>query len=173
MIFDFEFDQVMRLSSIRRWGIVEMSADQSVAEHSYNVAMISGVIASRIGLSPHAKCQVIEWALCHDLTELITGDIPSSLKKACPGSIKEVEMATCPLISKESEKVSPEVKSLVKVADYIDAIQFAQKFCVDSRKEAIMAELVIRMNDVIDSAVVSDKDLLREVCRGWLSLKTR
>ncbi len=85
MILDFSFEEVMRLSNLKRWGIVEMSRSQSVAEHSYNVAMIAVHIVDRLENVSSDKTSlrsvVMGWSLAHDLPEVVTGDIPTPLKE--------------------------------------------------------------------------------------------
>lgn len=176
MILDFDFQQIMRLSSIKRWGIVEMSRSQSVAEHSYNVAMISMSIAEKLKKS-NVKVDsefVVTWALIHDLPEVTTGDIPTTLKAVDKFVFDRLEDELFPYFS--AVKISEEnklEKTIIKIADYIDAIQFAQKFCIDSRKEGIIFEMIQKMDDVIfkNDMLLSEK-LNKAVDRSWLNLRT-
>ena len=36
---------------------------------------------------------------------------------------------------------SDEIKDIAKAADYIEALQWAEKFCIDSRKDEIMEDI--------------------------------
>lgn len=151
MILGFSFADVMRLSSIKRWGIVEMSRPQSVAEHSYNVAMVTLSICNRIGVDESLAVSAMTWALLHDLPEVVTGDIPTSLKQESPGTFEELESRRFPIFS--AAKTTFELggaTAITKIADYVDAIQFAQKFCVDDRKHAIIEEMKGRMASAIE-----------------------
>ena len=67
--------KAMCLSYVPRWGIVAMDRPQSVAEHSYRVAMIALRIASEADVA-------IDLAeiLAHDLEEAHTGDTPATEK---------------------------------------------------------------------------------------------
>lgn len=157
MILDFSFDQAMRLSYIKRWGIIEMSRVQTVAEHSYNVAMISGSLVSdlsrsKIQLPARLMESVINWALLHDLPEIATGDIPSSLKGSIKEAVDKAEKDMFPQWHGHKMSLSDTVKDIVKIADYVDAIQYADKFCVDSRKNEVIEELRSRMWECIGSA---------------------
>lgn len=174
MILDFNFKQAMRLSTIKRWGIVEMSRSQSVAEHSYNVAIITNALCDLIpGIYLEAS---LYWALCHDLTEVVTGDIPTPLKDANKVSFEAMESVMFPEFSELKGKMRadhPLEADIVKLADYIDAIQFAQKFCVDSRSRAIIAEMTSRMYSIVDKYLECDwfDDVIGNV-ESWLDLKT-
>lgn len=55
-----------------------MLVRQSVAEHSWRVAMIVYCI------EPEPRPQLIMAALCHDISERVTGDIPANVKRANP-----------------------------------------------------------------------------------------
>ena len=152
MILDFSFHETMRLSGIQRWGVIEMSRRQSVAEHSYNVAMISRMICERGLFGPLTTKQSMEWALYHDLPEVASGDIPSSWKQSNPVMFANLESEMFPVYASfKSRQSGTDVKGIVKIADYVDAIQFAQKFCVDSRKEVIIKEIKYRMGKVISA----------------------
>lgn len=146
MILDFSFEQVMRLYNIKRWGIVEMSKSQSVAEHSYNVAMISMGICVAI---KEPVNEAMTLALVHDLPELVTGDIPTPVKAHVGNDLEHFEMAMFPKLTQHKISVSPMSVRIVKLADLIDAKQFALKFCVDSRKHEIISEMSKKIEDLI------------------------
>jgi len=174
MILDFSFKQVMKLSSIQRWAIIEMARPQSVAEHSYNVAMISLSMLDRMELefpgaySEEYRSVVMKWALCHDLTEIVTGDFPSSLKSYFGKDISAMEKSKFPAHAALKDMVSQQDMPfrIVKAADYIDAIYFASRFCVDEGKAKIigdMRERLYRMvfggpnknaNDVLEELII-------------------
>lgn len=151
MIFDFSFQQVMRLSSIKRWGIIEMARPQSVAEHSYNVTMIALYFVDRIP-NNHKPAQlreiVLNYALAHDLPELVTGDMPTPIKQLIKHSLDDAERDLFPILTSYKEALSPLAKVICKMADLIEAIQFARKFCVDSRKEEIIDEMLDKIWEI-------------------------
>jgi 5'-deoxynucleotidase YfbR-like HD superfamily hydrolase len=152
VIFDFSFQEVMRLSSIKRWGIIEMSRQQSVAEHSFNVAVISHYLITEIqdvAISYAMHSQIMLLALTHDLTELVTGDLPTPMKQFVGKAIDEMEQSYFPKLIDFKGQTSTLIQRIVKIADTIDAIQFAKKFCVDSRREAIIGEMVTRLEGII------------------------
>lgn len=139
-ILDWSFEEVMRLSFIKRWAIIEMSREQSVAEHSYNVAMISMMISKNMDLSVEKKNFMVKWALFHDLPELLTGDIPTPAKNYIDlDKLDREKFGKYYNIKGFMEDTFPQ--RIVKAADYIDAIQFAKKFCVDSRKDEVILDI--------------------------------
>ncbi len=175
MIYDFSFDQAMRLSSIKRWGIIEMSREQSVAEHSYNVALIAGALACAIF---EDKCcivnEVVEWALVHDMPELVSGDIPTPVKRHLGAALYEMEEHMFPKLMERKNEASPAALATVKLADFVDAIQFAQRFCIDPRKDRILADMTLKMNAHI-GAMEKDSDLrvTEALEKVWPSARTR
>lgn len=75
-----------RLSDIKRLHMHQLRKPQSVAEHSYNLAMFLHKAASVLNASnsPAARVDLtylLERALFHDLPEAVTGDIPWPTKK--------------------------------------------------------------------------------------------
>lgn len=155
MILDFSFKQVMKLSSIKRWAIIDMSREQSVAEHSYNVTMITmgilSVLDCNMIISAQCKEVALKWAMCHDLTELVTGDFPSSLKEHFGKDISVMEKNCFPLhYYMKQEAGHYEIPYMVvKVADLMDAIQFAQRFCVDEKKDAVIGDMQKKLRSVL------------------------
>lgn len=163
MILDFSYDQVMRMSNVKRWGIITMSRQQSVAEHSYNVACIAMVISDEILKASSVWHDVdhqvtidttalLQWCLCHDLPEVVTGDIPTPLKRMVGDTIEQFEMKLFPdhyKMKKMMMESYPLEYAIYKVADYSDAIQFARAFCIDTKKEEIIREMVVRAKQVI------------------------
>ena len=176
MILDFSFEEVMRLSNLKRWGIVEMSRTQSVAEHSYNVAMIAAYIVDRLPseIKPAGlRENVINWSLIHDLPELVTGDIPTPIKALIKTSLDGAEKDLFPRISSYKDSLCELSRAICKTADYIDAIQFANRFCVDSRKEEIIDEMKENLGEMIDNMEWDNAIALHKVVKEiWKEEKT-
>lgn len=81
MLIDF-FEFARELKKIPRQGWVDklkLDAPESVAEHSFSVAILSMVLADQMKLNSN---KVLKMALLHDLAESITGDImPNQMSK--------------------------------------------------------------------------------------------
>lgn len=116
------FRNARRLREINRFSVLPMLRTQSVAEHSYNVAILVMWLFDYLGLSHleedisggetpgdtipgGARLLCLEKALLHDHEEAEKGDIPSPAKGVPPTSVNWMG-------------------SLVKVADTLDTYLF-------------------------------------------------
>lgn len=103
---------------------------QSVAEHSFHVAMIVYVIAGQE--EPGIRQPLLLAALCDDLAEWITGDPPSPFTRAMeqrmPGfrdNRKAVENEVLGAVFLNwSEMLTEEEAKLLKFADYVDGAMY-------------------------------------------------
>jgi len=130
-----------RLQYIERWSLMRKTRGENVAEHSYHTALLAhllGNIARRVFGRDIDPDRAAAYALFHDVTEVITGDIPTPVKHHNPGLLsgfRQIEalaaerlLATVPdelqdvyrpLLAREAD--SPELARLVKAADVLDA----------------------------------------------------
>jgi 5'-deoxynucleotidase YfbR-like HD superfamily hydrolase len=79
------FERLKTMSSIKRFGTLPMIENESVASHSYNVAIMSLMIAD---YEPELKVNretVLRKALFHDFEETILSDIPHPIKHRFKG----------------------------------------------------------------------------------------
>lgn len=87
-------DQVkMRaLQSVRRFNFERCNRYQSVAEHSFHVALLALDLSTRLGWDPHGRAEATLAALMHDACEAATGDLPYLVKSRLPiKSVVELE----------------------------------------------------------------------------------
>lgn len=115
--------EVRNLSYINRWAITRTIRNQSVADHSFYVAIIADYLAQCLPVE-YDREAYLSYAIYHDLDEITTGDIPSPVKRANP-SIKK----TAPLLLKEFfgievNEPDPDTKKLVKLADMVEGACF-------------------------------------------------
>ena len=77
------FAYVSRLRYIRRWGLMRSVMPENDAEHSLQVAMIAHAIAI-IGRDQYGRDvdpeHVLALGVYHDVSEVITGDMPTPVK---------------------------------------------------------------------------------------------
>ena len=141
-------DTVLRMSVVKRWAIIDTSRDQSLAEHSFNVSIISLWLLERMAnivgtqLSDSTKLTVLLYGLLHDSDETLTGDIPSDIKGYLSPALKFVSESLHPLCveswytkvngSSPSFSTADEnlIHAIVKLADMIDARRFAEAYVV-------------------------------------------
>lgn len=79
------FERLKTMSSIRRFGTLPMIEAESVASHSYNVAIMALMIAD---YDPELKADreaLLRKALFHDFEETILSDIPHPIKHRFKG----------------------------------------------------------------------------------------
>jgi 5'-deoxynucleotidase len=120
------------LARVPRWTILRTIQKQSVAEHSFLVALWAGRIAQLIGWRPGQPMDHLtlnRWALVHDITESWTGDVPTPMKKfydhnRLEKSIKFPDGEWQWL----RQAVDSEMVGIVKVADLLEAYLF---LCVE------------------------------------------
>ena len=136
------FALISRMKYINRWSTMRSTITENISEHSLDVAFISHALAlirnRRFGgnVDPE-RCALL--AMYHDVTEIITGDLPTPIKyysREIRGAYDEVEkkaeqkLVSClpedlqddyrPLFSRTEEE--SELWDLVKAADKISAL---------------------------------------------------
>ncbi len=129
-----------RMKYIRRWSLMRSSREENIMEHSQQVAMFAhalAIIDTRIyGNSPDVMKTVL-YALYHETSEVMTGDLPTPIKyfnSEIHGAYKQLEDRAAdkllhmlpPVLA---EEIAPYVKAdtesreykLVKAADKLSA----------------------------------------------------
>lgn len=136
-----------RLAEIKRWHIVHLNQKQSVAEHSFFVALLAMRLASAIG-APVGR--TVQYALLHDAEEAWTGDIPSPVKQY-------VEKAKIPV--KEmmgdmyTEPHSPIVAHVVKIADMAESMKFLVRHGDSRHTIQVKDDLSSRLDDFLGHVI--------------------
>lgn len=134
-----------RLRYIERWSLMRSVMKENVAEHTFHVAILTHLLCT-IANEQFGKTlsvdRAVSLAIFHDMTEVITGDIPTPVKHHNPkilGSFREIEqlaaerlLSTIPdplrraysgLIGKQTvpDEEAEELQRYVKAADLLDA----------------------------------------------------
>jgi len=133
--FDFDIRNLPFAGTVTRWHSVNCHRYPSIAEHSALVALYAREIAARVHPELSAQQQVLlyELALTHDLSEIVTGDMPSPIKRALrehfKGEISPIdalERSICPDAARlEDQAKQPEqayLYRILKLADILDAL---------------------------------------------------
>lgn len=91
------FAMLGRMKYITRWGLMRSIRRESLSEHTLDVAFIAHALAviknKRFGGEVNVE-KVVLYALYHDATEIITGDLPTPVKyynKEIKDSYKQLE----------------------------------------------------------------------------------
>ncbi len=137
------FAMLSRMKYINRWGLMRNTRCENICEHSLDVAVIAHALAvlrnKRFGGSVDPE-KAATLAIFHDVTEIITGDLPTPVKyhsKTIRSAYHDVETMAqdrllallpedlreeyAPLIRQE-EQGDPELLALVKAADKLSAL---------------------------------------------------
>lgn len=143
------FALISRMRYIGRWGLMRSSIPENIQEHSQTVAVLAhalGLIRRDVFGAPCDPNALAAFALYHDASEILTGDLPTPIKyhnaEIC-GAYKQVEQTAAkkllnmlpvelkdsyrPLLSQE---VDEESKKLIKAADKLSAYIK----CIEERK---------------------------------------
>lgn len=172
MIYDFTLAETLRLANVKRWGIVEMSRPQSVAEHTCNVMLIALNIAETYNeivtadkldgnntsklINDKQMAALMKACLTHDLPEIYSGDIPTPTKRAIGRpAFQEWERKRFPLLTQLMNSLDPVLAKVKGIADVYEAILYTRKWCVDGRVEMIIADL----RGVMDESLCRADDL--------------
>ena len=82
------FAFLSRMKFIKRWGLMHSNYPENIQEHSMRVAMIAHALAvirnRRFGGSVNPE-RTATLALYHDVSEVLTGDLPTPIKYYNPG----------------------------------------------------------------------------------------
>ena len=79
------FERLRNMSAIRRFGTLPSAHHDSVANHSYDVAVLSMMIADRQSDPSLCMEKILRKALWHDFEETIVSDIPHPIKHRYQG----------------------------------------------------------------------------------------
>jgi len=124
---------LMLAQDVKRWVIVRTAKDQSLAEHTFNVVMIARAICKELGVRDD---KVIKYALDHDLDEILTGDIPTPAKD-------RLGINTA-YDGKSFEECNGEEKSIVALADIIEAMHFLNENQIGRHAQTVTTYLLER-----------------------------
>lgn len=132
-------DDLYRLQNIKRWQVVELDREQSVVEHSFNVAILYATLMGENSIPLDV--------LLHDAEELFTGDIPSPVKKSIVdsegyGTLKARIMGK---FGGTRKMTNLQIKVL-EICDVAEAVKFLNKYG-GGRKHAKM--VAKRLRDVL------------------------
>ena len=152
------FAYLYRLRFIQRWSLMRNAVPESVAEHSFQVALLAHALCT-IGRQVFSKDvptdAVVTLALFHDAEEVITGDIPTPVKHhnaQLLASLRQVEaLASERLLGMVPEPLlgtyrpllhgparDPALLVWVKAADKLDAyLKCAMELAAGNREFAI------------------------------------
>ena len=121
---------VMRSGEVTRWHIVKTLRHQSVAEHSFLVAMIAMRLCDVLEVDEKTKHDVLAYALMHDLPEVYMGDLPTPIKRMMGDDLcDKIEDFEGRITFSGMSCNTPHdstVGLIVKIADMLEAVAFLE-----------------------------------------------
>lgn len=126
--------EIRDASFVKRWAIVRTLRDQSIADHTFHVAMYTNDICVTLNVPPLLHLRALQYALWHDVRdEIFTGDWPGPAKRALtptPGDRKRLgdkvaewtKRVFGSLVNRAGEGEGMDlIRAITKVADEMDA----------------------------------------------------
>jgi 5'-deoxynucleotidase YfbR-like HD superfamily hydrolase len=138
----------LRLSHVRRWNIVATLREQTVAEHSFNVWVITRSICDALDVGEEVRKHAEEWALLHDLPEVKLGDIPTPSKRMidCSSMTKaEREVAGDEWFTLSIDVTESQAGDIVKLADVVEAWVFLKVWGTGRHAQQVKDEMETRV----------------------------
>ncbi|MGN0504734.1 MAG: 5'-deoxynucleotidase [Ruminococcus sp.] len=158
------YAMLSRMKYINRWGLMNNTRQENIAEHSLEVALLAHALVTisntRFGTNLNAD-RVAVMAIFHDASEIITGDLPTPVKyynEEIRKSYKQIENISEkkilsmlpddlkpsyePLI--DATKADSELEIYVKAADKLSALIKCLSELSMGNKEFSKAERTIR-----------------------------
>jgi 5'-deoxynucleotidase YfbR-like HD superfamily hydrolase len=179
----------LRACHVKRWHIVQTHRTQTLAEHSFAVAVIAGSLATACGykglLHDRLRLLLLQTALTHDLIEVRTGDMPTPFKRELekvggPGIVERAEdCVDSDFSGSMRQSAGTEIETIVKLADQIEAIFFLQDNGYGQHAVEVLDGLRCNLAKAVDAAeqqwpAMQVRAGVRRVCRdinihgGWL-----
>jgi len=115
---------LLALSHVPRWSIVDHAKPQSVGDHTFRVVIIAWELADRI--KTPLNCSTLRYILAHDAPESRTADIPNPAKSTM--SLKD-DVTYCPwMFGLFPNGIDSEQEKIFKLADKVEGYTFIAKY---------------------------------------------
>jgi|SRR3990172_13216011 len=131
-----KLNEVFDGGAIRRYHSIMTNRQQSNAEHQWKVAVFIFAIVDN-----PSKALILR-SLIHDCPEILTGDIPSHVKRQNSNLRKEIKLIENHFYEDiECEELTEEETRLLKICDYIEMLSFclSEKRCGNIMMDEIFA----------------------------------
>lgn len=126
-----ELSKLYKLKNLTRYNPRTKITNESVAEHSFYVALFSLMISTELNMTAEQKLNCITKALLHDLPEIDLSDIPHNVKQKFPELRKALEKAEgewfCRFMPQFKDLfTSAEEDDIVEISDVYSVIQYCE-----------------------------------------------
>lgn len=151
------FAFLSRVKYIRRWGLMRNTRDENLAEHSLETAMLShalAVIGNRVFNKSLNADRAASLAVFHDVTETVTGDMPTPIKYFSP----EIKTAFDSVDAVAKEKLIAMLPAELQ-SDYADILYFEEDEYLKRLVKA--ADTLSAYIKCIEERLAGNKDFLK------------
>lgn len=146
---------------------MNVAREQTLAEHQYNVAILTQELCRRLGYAQSVGLQLLALALVHDAGECKTGDIPTPAKKLMRKACGPTLDACLNQFDVEDTSGLPDpYRAVLKCADYLDSMLFLRENKVGRHANAVFDDIIASasyyfgtVGDVGDHAAQLYRDL--------------
>ena len=126
---------VQRLDRVIRYSSIPFSVPEATSTHSFWVTLYSALICTHLGDSSPPLSEVLLYAVTHDISEAVTGDVVRVLKYSTPEMKQQVDRSEKILIDKLfptllkkiTIKPTKKTKIIVKAADFMSLFHFMRR----------------------------------------------
>lgn len=144
-------DRLMDAQHTKRWSLVGTTVENTVATHSFNVAVLAMAIRRQMRNTNHiSESELCFFALMHDIKEVYTGDIPTPTKNKMKESGFDPENFD-PEVPDERQP-GIEMKLIIRLADLMDNYLFIAEHGQGTRARSAAAEVSGRLGRAIGEA---------------------
>ncbi len=146
---------LLRASAVKRWTIVDTTRIQTLADHSYGVAVLAHEIASLLRIDP---VSITVAAIFHDIDEIIIGDLPSPTK----ARMRNKGINYYDLCQEEipTPVLSTTELNILTLADKIEAYVFLRDHGCGNHAAQVQSKIEIEIDEVISRFKDSEKVLI-------------
>ena len=164
------FQQVRKLSNVRRCGVMRTIINQNVAEHSYYAAILAIKFLEDLeqkGMKLD-RGPILEKVLLHDVEEAVTGDIPYPFKRASKALgylIEEVKNNLMPSIFPAwVVKANRDAKetyggAIVKAVDYVELYAYCLEEMHMGNQDPYLKEITTECKRILNEQANSEFQL--------------
>lgn len=114
----FNFNALLaRLKYIPRWSLMRQNVEEDLAQHTSEVALIAHTLCllanSKFGRNVNSE-RVAVAALYHDVSEILTGDMPTPVKYNNPQIMTAYKAIEAHAVNKLLETADPDIKDSLR-----------------------------------------------------------
>ena len=177
--------ELMRTGHVKRWHIVRVAREQTIAEHMYRVWLICREIGGRLNLEHSRREKLETLALHHDIAEVKIGDIPTPTKKIIENETDALDLAELDAykeyitFSRSVMQSDPLLILLLKMADLMEAVHFLEEEGIGKHAEQVKLLLAKQLAELHESTVWDEKykhenveaawGVFKELCPPWIN----